>query len=138
MTMKIKLTDDARVEAALDAVNGKATSFTIQYASVVRGIAEDAEKALALLPKAQRSGAVVTFTPSGPSAGAYKNSAISTIVTLQRGSSAWFLIGVGRTSVYPKQTERLSITITKGQADVIIKAAIRPFTIQAVAAEFLE
>lgn len=81
-------TKDA-VQDALDAVNGAANSFTICHANDIYLAVLQAERYLSDngIPVSDRSGASVTMRPAGPSANAYKNSAISTQVTLTRGGT---------------------------------------------------
>jgi hypothetical protein len=89
------MTDSAKaaIDAALDQVNGTATAFTVHYANDVYHVALRAERHLKdhAVPESDRGGATVTYRPAGPYANAYKNSAISTTVTLTRaGSGFWY------------------------------------------------
>lgn len=124
--IKIDIKNRAAIEAALAAVNGRATSFTITSYLDVEGYANSAEKQLAAsqLPKNERSGVTAVATPAGPSANAYKYAAKSTSIRIQRGATGWFLLGVSETSVYPRQSERLSLTITPKQRDTIAAKAV--------------
>jgi hypothetical protein len=130
--MKIKIdttSNNEVINAELDKVNGKASSFTIASALEVEKIAARAEKKLELLPKAMRKGAVVRYRPAGPSANSYKYAAKSTRITIERGASGWFLTGVESAEVQPKRSENFVISITDAQADEIKARAIAPFFI---------
>lgn len=131
--MKIKVSDVAAVNAALAAVNGKATAHTITSPEWVKALANDTEKLLEGrgLAKAERNGTTLTYTPMGPSANKYKYAATSTRITLQRGSKEWYLTNVERVDVWPKNPERNIINISKAQADMIMAASLKQFTVNA-------
>jgi hypothetical protein len=99
------------IQAALDASNGKATAFTIHDARDIVDVADKADDRLrhAGITEAETVGTIVTYRPRGPSANAYKNSAISTLVTIQKTQSGWYLVGVQRTTVYPRNSERITV-----------------------------
>ena len=107
--MKINIKNPSKIYPALEKVNGRATSFTIRKAETVLRVAERAEAQLNALPKPDRVGAVAFYTPAGPTANSYKWGAASTQITLERFPTGWFLIGVERAEVYPKQPERLTV-----------------------------
>jgi len=123
------------IAAELARVNGRANSFTIGSAHDVQRVAERAEKRLEMLPKADRAGAGATYTPHGPSAKAYKYEAKSTSVHIERRSSAWYLTAVAPTTVYPRDSERLSVIITSTQAAEIQRRSVAEFRILKPAAE---
>jgi len=125
---------DSPVEAALRAVNGRAKSFTIKYASEIRTIADEAEKALETsgIHKAARSGARVTYRPAGPRASAYKYAAASTAIELERSSSGiWYLMSVRDCVVYPRQDRIFTLTIDEAQRDAVIKHALSQYCVAA-------
>ena len=107
------LTEASRsaIQAALDGSNGKATAFTICDAHDVAYVVEKADHRLraAGITEAETIGTIVTYRPRGPSANAYKNSAISTLVTIQKTQSGWYLVGVERATVYPRNPERFTV-----------------------------
>lgn len=124
------------VAEALDAVNGKATSFTICSPTDVRTYAREAEGLLETrgIPQALRVGTTVTVTPAGPAANAYKHAAVSTRITLERREKgAWRLINVERCDVWPRQTARQIVTISPAAAEAVQRAAMAPFTVRAAA-----
>ena len=131
--MKIKITTEnaAKINEALDAVNGKATAFTIHFYDDVMKYAEQIEKMLekSHLPKAERGGVIAVIRPAGPSANAYKYAAKSTAITIERGSKDWFLTKVSEASVFPKQNESATVKITPAQRDTITKKAVEAYTI---------
>jgi hypothetical protein len=129
MKIKIDTANNEALNAALDKVNGKATSFTITCGGELMSIANRAEKKLEILPKAMRKGVKVSFRPSGPSANSYKYAAKSTHVTIERGSTGWFLTDVTEAHVNPKQPERFNVQITPAQAEEIKARAIAPFSV---------
>ena len=137
---RVKVLDplNSEIQKALDAVNGKATSFTVCSASHVREIAWNVEAMLDRrgVTKANRGGTVVTFRPAGPSASSYKHSAVSTQITMERASTgAWYLTSITRVDVYPNQTERLSIQITAAARDDVTRHAMRDFVVAPSAGE---
>jgi hypothetical protein len=120
----------AAIQSALDEVNGTATTFTVRYANDVYHLALRAERHLKdhAVPESDRGGATVTYRPAGPYANAYKNSAISTTVTLTRaGSGFWYLTDVKRTKVYPRNAERFLVTITDRAASALVRRALKAF-----------
>jgi hypothetical protein len=112
----IRIEDTTAVAAALAAVNGRATSFTITTPEQVSKIADKAEQDLAnSLTKAARTGAQVAYTPAGPSAKSYKQAATSTTIVLERRAAGWVLIAVRRATVYPCTPSRLTILLSPEQ-----------------------
>ncbi len=87
--MKIKVCSDnaTAIQAALDAINGRAAAFTVDKAASVIEIAEDAERRLEAvgITKARRAGITAAYRPAGPG-NSYRHWAISTLVELERGT----------------------------------------------------
>jgi hypothetical protein len=112
--MKLDINNTAEIQTALDTVNGKATAFTVHAPGQVSNVAILANTTLrkAGVTEAESAGTIVTYRPAGPWANAYKNSAISTLVTLKKTASGWNLIGVKRVDVYPRNTERFTLKAT--------------------------
>jgi len=129
----IKITKDnhAAIEATLGAVNGRASSFAITGYWQVQKVADAAESRLETLPKAERVGAMAAHVPDGPAAKAYKYSAASTRLTLERRATGWFLTEIARTEVYPGTSGYLQLSITQAQADEIARRAVAGFRILA-------
>ena len=128
--MKIKITEKnrAKIEAALAAVNGKARAHTIDDYDQVQDIALATEVKLFGVAQKERIGTEVLYTKSGPHAAAYKFNTISTRIALYRGSTGWFLTGVKRDEVRPKQAERWVVKITRETEAALVKAALAPFS----------
>ena len=123
----------ARLVAALAAVNGRASQFTITRAVELRDIADDAESIMdrAGLAEKYRVGAEVVHVPAGPAAKAYKHAAISTRVTLARkAGGVWVLANVERVDVYPRQKARTAVHISQEAADAVMRNALAPFTVR--------
>ena len=133
MAMKIRICAEyaTRINEALDAVNGKATAFTVTNFKEVASYAERAEKQLekSKLAKSERVGAFAICTPDGPSAKSYKYSAKSTTIRIERGSKDWYLVGVSDTQVSPRQNEKMIIKITQTQAEIIQAKSIADFVV---------
>jgi predicted ATP-grasp superfamily ATP-dependent carboligase len=129
MKIKIDTVNNEAITAALDKVNGKASSYTITCTEELIDIANRAEKKLEVLPKAMRKGAEVKYRPAGPGANAYKYSAKTTSITIQRGASGWFLAGVVSAKAHPKSPELFAVAITEAQAEEIKARAIAPFSV---------
>ena len=129
MKIKIDTANNEAINAELDKINGKATSFTITSTKELIEIANQAEKKLEALPKAMRKGVKVMFRPAGPSANSYTFAAKSTRVYLEKGSTGWFLTNVQPDFVQPKLGECFHITITAAQADEIKRRAVAEFSV---------
>ena len=124
---------DAPVNAALTAVNGRASSFTITSGTEVRIHAREAEAVLerAGIPQAERIGTIADVVPAGPGAKAYKYAVASTRITLQRGAKgAWFLTGVVRCERYPTDKGGSIVTISEAARDSVVRHALAPFVIR--------
>jgi len=120
--MRINITNRGKIEAALEAVNGRARSFTVESARQVEDYAKHLERELERrgVKKSERKGALGNCTPAGPTARAYKYRAHSTTIYLERGASGWFLIGVERSSVAPTDKEAVNLYVTPAQRDIIL------------------
>ncbi|MBR0822400.1 hypothetical protein [Bradyrhizobium liaoningense] len=117
MKMKIRVGNDetkAELTRALEAVNGKAVSFTVTSEMVIAELVLRAEKYPDKheIPSRDRPGAKLIFRPAGPAVNAYRFKAISTEIELTRGGSGWYLTGARRAPVYPRAGERFRISIT--------------------------
>ncbi len=122
----------AAINAALDKVNGKAVSHTINTYAGVAMIADRAEELLDArgVTKKGRVGTTVIHTPSGPSASSYKYAAVSTAIYLKRVADGWRLTGVERSSVWPKSSETFSLTVSAGAAADIYRAAFASIVVR--------
>lgn len=126
--MKINTNDTDKLAAALEAVNGRATAHTLASCDVW-ALAERAEKDLQSrgVSKKAMKGTRVTYTPAGPGK-AYARKAhyvVSTLVTIERGASGWFLIGAERIESWATAPERLTMRVTADARQAISDHAFR-------------
>lgn len=113
--MKIKITENTidAIQAALDAVNGRAHAHTYTAADVL-ALAQSAEAKLKSLriPSRLRSGSTVRATSGDKLAKAYKGRVIRTTVTLVRGSREWFLTDVHALEHWPDASRPRLLIVT--------------------------
>jgi hypothetical protein len=123
--MKINLKNEAKIEAALSAVNGKAGAHTICDVDDLEDLAERAELELERrgVTKSERPACGVEFVPAGPSS-SYKYTYISTRVVLARGNKDWFLTECSRFEGWPGQGELFNLRVTEAALDQIKRAAV--------------
>ena len=123
--MKINLKNEAKIEAALAAVNGKAGAHVICDVDELEDLAERAELELERrgVTKAERPACGVEFVPAGPSS-SYKYTYISTRVVLARGNKDWFLTECSRFEGWPGQGELFNLRVTEAALDQIKRAAV--------------
>jgi hypothetical protein len=117
------------IQEALDAVNGNATAFTLAISSEVYEVVLDAINHLNdnCIPPSDWTGAKATYTPAGPYANAYKNSAISTQIMLSFNGGSWALSGVERVPVYPRNPKRLRVTISDRATTNAVRRLLKAF-----------
>jgi hypothetical protein len=131
--MKIKVTDDALlpISDALDRANGKAQKHTALPGDIF-ALAARAEESLISsgLPTRERAGAEVIWHGAGPTANAYGYRMTRTRVILSRGRNNWFLTGLERVGVYPRQSELYRITISPAQRERVVATALRSYQIR--------
>ncbi len=125
--MKIRIDKYQEIQAALDAVNGKATRHVIRQPAVASFVAQHVEKWLETrgCPKKARKGTRVEYTPEGPRASSYGYSCKSTWIRLERGSSHWYLVGAGPETISPKQAERFGVRLERDATVAIVRSALR-------------
>lgn len=103
MRILIDPKNEAKIVAALAAVNGRASDHTYTTLGDIAAVARDAEAALlAILPKTLAPGAVYTAVSGGPVPRAYKYRRNGTYVRLERGAAGWFLVNADRIEIYDK------------------------------------
>ena len=120
MKIKIDSKNIDKITAALDEVQGKANA-RILFAGAVSALAHIAEEQLDRLdiPKKYRQGATVIFYEAGlPSA--YKYRAETTRLDIERGKSAWYLVGVSRITIYPREKGICRLQLTEQQLNIIM------------------
>jgi len=121
----------APISAALAAVNGTAVDHTYDTSDIVR-LAEEAETFAVTLfdNKKQVVGARYRAESGGKVPSAYKFTRISTVVTLERCSTGWFLIEVSRGTIWGSGgSQRLILNETQDAA-AVAKARSR-YTVRA-------
>lgn len=135
--MKLNVNDTKKISAALEAVNGRAVAHTLVSCDVWV-LADRIEKDLQGrgVSKKAMKGTRVTYTQAGPGkAYARKSrSVVSTSVTIERGSSGWFLTGAERVDLFATSSERLVINVTAEARDAIAARAFRDIMITEEAA----
>lgn len=133
--MKINVADKVKVQAALDAVNKRA-SVHVLSPKMVAHVADRAGSLLLArgLAKTNWVGITVDFVPEGPGKAYAKKSQFFTTnrIGLQRFPAGWFLVKCIRYEPWSDAPERLGVTISPVQADLIRKAMLAPFTIAEV------
>lgn len=124
------------VQAALNAINGRAEAHAITLHSEVVAVCERVEEHLAERGVAisRMTGVEAVYRPAGPSAGAYKYRAKTTLIRIRRVADGWRLIGVESSEVHPKQGERFEIHVPQSTRDAILAHAFFGITVDAVPA----
>ena len=114
-----------KIEAALRAVNGKASSHTYTQAGEIYALSDAAEQRLEELgiPKAERVGAIYRSVSGGSVPNAYKYSRLATWVKLEKRSSGWFFVEACAAQVY-KDAPKGQLSLTPKQ-DAIAVAKLR-------------
>lgn len=123
--MKINLSNHKRIYAALDIANKGAKVRTLNWNQLLEH-SYDCEHRLAsaCITVKDRIGArAVIGYKKFPNAYHKHGSPFGTIATLERGSSAWFLVGVSRTFC----DGRNKLYLTERQKEIIAKKAIEQF-----------
>jgi hypothetical protein len=126
MKIKISTQNTAALEAALKNVNGRATAHTFKWAFEIIGLAQQAEAKLhhLALKKDSRSGAIATSISGGRIANSYKYTRITTIVIMERGSAAWFLVSLSTASSFCRKAGDTYVSLTSSQ-DAEVTARFR-------------
>ncbi len=133
MKIVIKDINSDAIQAALDEVNGKGICLHHQTTTPMWRTLQPRRKNALKMP-ASPSPSVGRRKPSSfppvPTAKSYKFGAQTTRHELMRAKSgSWSLVGVARVKVYPKQNQRLEITIDSEQADIIREHALAGFRV---------
>ena len=138
--IKITPANAKAIEAALAAVNGRATTHTFTSFGEVQSMAAIAESKLNALsiPKAMRKNAVWSETSGAAVTNAYakkSSTRAANWVRLERRSADWFLTNVGKTEVYKEGGGPGRLTLTKEQAAKAVAEFSKQFAVAAPAAE---
>jgi len=110
------------IEAALKAVNGKATAHTYTAYAEIKNLADFGERRLERMevPKSGRAGASVTGVSGDKMPNAYKHARQATVARVERRSAGWYLAHVGEATLWPQQGGGLRLSLTATQdADAV-------------------
>lgn len=118
----------------LDSVNGKARTHVYRLPSEVEDIVEKVEKRLDRdgVAKRNRGGVRVVARSEVPTTKSYARkggAVIATRLTLERSSSAWYLVAVERCERYagPGGEERIDIHLSEVAKAAVIAKALAPY-----------
>jgi len=104
---------DATIASILKLVNGRAISQTFTHRYEVRDAAHEVERTLDSfgIPKKNRRGIIAEVESGGVLSSAYKYDAVTTTITIERGSRDWFLTDVRASKTYPckKPTRKIFV-----------------------------
>ena len=126
--MKIKVSDQEKVEDALRTFNGRASVHTLDWVDIMR-LARDTEADLLArgILKKNLPGVSVSFIPAGPGK-AYSKKAhevVSTFVALTRGPKEWTVTNIARAQVWATASEVCRITVSDDVKTAMIAHALR-------------
>ena len=112
MRIKISNKNEAALNEAINAANGRATAHTLNRSTLLQWVAS-AEQRLAELgiPKCARRGAVARRMSGGSVPSAYKYPRTRTTATVERGGSAWYLTEIAASETFDKRAGELCITL---------------------------
>jgi len=136
MTMKpIKIAPEnaPAIEAALSAVNGKASAHTFTDAVQILNLAEEAEKQLDALglPKADRPGATFHAVSGSILPNAYAFRARATCVGLLRRGPGWYLATASEATIFPGARGRTRwLELTQAQDAKAVEVLRRGYVVQ--------
>lgn len=123
--MKVKISDATAtaIEAALATVQTGRSARDLR-ASDVHAAAVRAEARLNGLniPKKHRKGARFEAVGPGASALSYRYPIAQTLLSIERGSTAWFLVGVAKVDQHPRAREIARLTLTPEHARIAYQA----------------
>jgi hypothetical protein len=94
--LKIELSNKSAIESELHAINGRATAHSYTSFNEIEAIAKRFEGKVydLLCSKKEMVGAIVRSESGSSVAKKYKGSRVSTIVTIERKSTGWYLTDV--------------------------------------------
>ena len=136
--MKIKINEQNRaaITAALVAANGRATAHTFNGATPIIEAAVAAEAKLELLglSKAQRMGAKAVAHSGGLLPRSYKYQRVTTMVTITRGSSGWFVTSIATHEYWNFSSGGTYVSLTATQDEIVTKAFRSSYGVQPIVA----
>ena len=118
MRIKISNTNEAALDEAINAANGRATAHTLNRSTLLQWVAA-AEQRLAELgiPKCARRGAVARRMSGGSVPSAYKYPRTRTTATVERGGSAWYLTDIYASETFDRRGGDLILTLHAAQTE---------------------
>lgn len=119
--MKINVKDKEKIEKAIQEIEGRATARTLTYEDVEYWMEKLEEWVSSLMPKAYWKGlrAVVDDHAQNFPA-SYKYEPLSTVFTVERFSTGWFITNICRERTAGEGKE-IQIKTTEKQDDAIVK-----------------
>lgn len=120
--MKIKLTEEnkSKIESILNEVQKRSKVRTITFDNIMNSAIKAISRINYLLPaNAQKDIKAVIDSNAEDFPNAYKGQPESTIVSIQKFSSGWFLVDVKRCYTHSKNQETCFMNVTDEQKAVI-------------------
>lgn len=130
--IKIEAKNEAAINAAIKAAEGRATERTCDYSSCLRAIElTEQHPAMQLLTKAQQKGARAWYYQHVKVAASYKYAPANTRLCIERRASGWFLSAVYRNGHEQAEQIRLELTAEQSaQAQTKFRQTYRVMTAQ--------
>lgn len=134
--IKIDAANATKIEAALSAVNGRATAHAYTDYEDIFDLSRTAEAALEALrlPKTARKGAAWTETSGGAVTNSYARKGrtrTATTVRLERRAKDWYLVSAVKDEIYQQGGGKGRLTISQAQADDAVARLRATFTVRA-------
>ena len=135
-SIKIDLKNCGKIVQALAEVNGRASAHVFEAYTQIARLAETAETALAEfgVSKISRKGAAYTAESGEKLPRAYKYCAQTTFVVIERGASAWYLVKIERSEIYPRQRPNAFLRLTSAQDEIAVAKLRGGYRLQAFVA----
>jgi len=124
---KINVSNEAKLNGLIKSEQIRCTARIIDYSDIVATVTEIEKKLESLLPKTAWIGVKIYVDLHAQSfPGAYKYSPESTQFIVARGSSDWFIIGLGRAYTCTP-TNRMRVVFTDIQKEKMIEFITKNF-----------
>lgn len=131
MKLKITPTNSKKIEAELASVNGKSTAHAYTTYSEIENLAKIAEiTTLEYLLKKDANGVIFTAESGKHMPNCYKGLRNTTIVSMTRSSSGWFITSISPSSQWPNQSGFQRLTLTKEQKDIAVSKFLSDFNVK--------
>ena len=132
--IKINANNATAIEAALSAINGRATAHAYTSAAEIIAIASNMEKRLETLgiSKKDRPGARAHSVSGGRVANAYKYSRQGTSVTIARQGADWYLTHIAAWTVY-KEGGSTTLELTPAQDAAAVRELRSAYSVKKIA-----